>query len=122
MGVVESACAKTQQKLEFVSLRLSMDSCTLIPRTILGVVYPAYASLNAALSETPERFVGWLRYWVVLGVFSVVELLLDPLLNPYQHSFPAYFLLGVWLPYIGMVVTSFSTISSFHFLKSTTKK
>ena len=71
----------------------TINACTLLPRTILGVAYPAFASLQGTLSDTPEQFVGWLRYWVVLGVFSVVELLLDPLLNHYQESFPAYLLL-----------------------------
>ena len=71
----------------------TMDACILVPRTILGVAYPAFASLQATLSDTPEKFVGWLRYWVVLGAFSIVELLLDPLLNPYQQSFPVYLLL-----------------------------
>ena len=67
-----------------------MDLATLIPRTLVGVAYPAFASLKAVLSDSPESSVAWLRYWVVLGVFSVVELLLDPLINPLTYSFPTY--------------------------------
>ena len=33
------------------------------------------------------------RYWVVLGVFSLVELLLDLAINPLAYSFPAYLIL-----------------------------
>merc|ERR1711874_963415 len=54
-----------------------MDLFTLIPRTIIGVTYPAFASLKAVLSDSPESCGAWLRYWVVLGVFSLVELMLD---------------------------------------------
>ena len=70
-----------------------MDLYTLIPRTLVGVAYPAFASLKAVLSDSPESSVAWLRYWVVLGVFSVVELLLDPLINPLVYSFPTYLVL-----------------------------
>jgi len=70
-----------------------MDLYTLIPRTLVGVAYPAFASLKTVLSDSPESSVAWLRYWVVLGVFSVVELLLDPLVNPLKFSFPTYLIL-----------------------------
>ena len=33
------------------------------------------------------------RYWVVLGVFSLVELLLDLVINPLPYSFPTYLVL-----------------------------
>ena len=71
----------------------NMDLYTLIPRTLVGVAYPAFASLKAVLSDSPESSVAWLRYWVVLGVVSVVELLLDPLINPLTFSFPTYLVL-----------------------------
>ena len=59
-----------------------MDLYTLIPRTLVGVVYPAFSSLQAVLSGSPHQSVAWLRYWVVLGVFSLLELVCDPLINP----------------------------------------
>ena len=34
-----------------------------------------------------------IRYWVVLGVFSLVELLLDLAINPLAYSFPTYLIL-----------------------------
>ena len=70
-----------------------MDLYTLIPRTLVGVVYPAFASLKAVLSGSADQSAAWLRYWVVLGVFSVLELLADPLLNPLSYSFPLYLVL-----------------------------
>ena len=60
----------------------AMDLYTLIPRTLVGVVYPAFMSLKSVLHGSPESAGAWLRYWVVLGVFSLVELLLDPVINP----------------------------------------
>merc|ERR1712062_509494 len=71
------------------ALTVPMDLFTLIPRTIIGVTYPAFASLKAVLSDSPESCGAWLRYWVVLGVFSLVELLVNPL----AFSFPAYLIL-----------------------------
>ena len=38
-----------------------MDLFTLIPRTIIGVTYPAFASLKAVLSDSPESCGAWLR-------------------------------------------------------------
>merc|ERR1711913_121315 len=74
-------------------LNFLMDLYTLIPRTLVGVVYPAFASLKAVLSGSAEQSAAWLRYWVVLGVFSVLELLADPLINPLSYSFPVYLVL-----------------------------
>merc|ERR1712032_405496 len=68
----------------------AMDLYTLIPRTLVGVVYPAFMSLKSVLHGSPESAGAWLRYWVVLGVFSPVELLLDPVINPLSYSFPTY--------------------------------
>merc|ERR1711971_1338739 len=73
--------------------KVPMDLFTLIPRTLIGVTYPAFASLKAVLSGSEENCGAWLRYWVVLGVFSVLELAADPLLNPLRGSFPAYLII-----------------------------
>merc|ERR1712025_118498 len=71
-------------------LQNTMDLYTLVPRTLVGVVYPAFASLKAVLHGSPESAGAWLRYWVVLGVFSLIELLLDLVINPLSYSFPTY--------------------------------
>merc|ERR1712042_236127 len=94
MGVdLKQSPEQHKRNQEIVFLFSTMDLFTLIPRTLVGVAYPAFASLKAVLSDSPESSVAWLRYWVVLGVFSVVELLLDPLVNPLTYSFPAYLVL-----------------------------
>ena len=66
-----------------------MDLVTLVPRTLVGVVYPAFMSLKAVLHGSPESAGAWLRYWVVLGVFSLVELILDPFINPIRWALQA---------------------------------
>merc|ERR1712112_109875 len=86
----ETVTRTTQKKSGNCVFFSTMDLFTLIPRTLVGVAYPAFASLKAVLSDSPESSVAWLRYWVVLGVFSVIELLLDPLINPLTYSFPTY--------------------------------
>lgn len=52
-------------------------------------------SPNAAhsLTLTLTLTLTLIRYWVVLGVFSLVELLLDLAINPLAYSFPAYLIL-----------------------------
>lgn len=56
--------------------------------TILGFAYPAYQSVKAVESETKEDDTQWLIYWVVFGVFNIVEFFSDILLS----WFPLYFL------------------------------
>merc|ERR1712113_72262 len=67
------------------ALTVPMDLFTLIPRTIIGVTYPAFASLKAVLSDSPESCGAWLRYWV--------ELMLDLVINPLPYSFPSYLII-----------------------------
>lgn len=56
--------------------------------TVLGFAYPAYQSVKAVESETKEDDTQWLIYWVVFGVFNIVEFFSDILLS----WFPLYFL------------------------------
>merc|ERR1711936_482973 len=86
MGSAVVTLRRKHTEQVYVFLHIKMDLTYLIPRTLLGVTYPAFASLKAVLSDSPDRCIACLRYWVVLGVFSVVELLLDPLLNPSTTS------------------------------------
>lgn len=59
-----------------------------ILRTALGLVYPVYRSIQAIFSEDLEDDLNWLRYWVVMSVVSVVEIVLDPMVD----FFPFYLL------------------------------
>merc|ERR1711892_1460616 len=90
---LKHSLVKHNRNQVIVFITLEMDLFTLIPRTLIGVAYPGFASLKAVLSDSPESSVAWMKDWAVLGVFSVVELLLDPLLNPFKHAFPAYLIL-----------------------------
>ncbi|KAK2559217.1 Receptor expression-enhancing protein 5 [Acropora cervicornis] len=56
--------------------------------TALGFAYPAYQSVKAVESASKEDDTQWLIYWVVFGVFNIVEFFSDILLS----WFPLYFL------------------------------
>jgi len=68
-------------------MELSLPLVLLVPRALVGIIYPAYKSLQAILTNSSEKSLAWLRYWVVLGTVSLLELLLDPLVTP--ASLPA---------------------------------
>ncbi|KAJ7365806.1 Receptor expression-enhancing protein 5 [Desmophyllum pertusum] len=79
--------------------------------TILGFAYPAYQSVKAVESVTKEDDTQWLIYWVVFGVFNIVEFVSDILLS----WFPLYFLVKLILlcwcmaPCLGMELTRSTT-------------
>merc|ERR1719356_2265780 len=50
-------------------------------RTIVACAYPGYRSLKAILTDDKDDDMAWLRYWVVLASFSLVELVLDLILS-----------------------------------------
>ncbi|KAK2501958.1 hypothetical protein MC885_002727 [Smutsia gigantea] len=54
---------------------------------LIGFVYPAYASIKAIESPTKDDDTVWLTYWVVYGLFGVVEFFSDLLLS----WFPFYY-------------------------------
>ena len=58
-----------------------MAGQSLVIRAAVGFLYPAYKSLHAVMNDDREASINWLRYWVVLAVFSVIESLVDPLLD-----------------------------------------
>ena len=59
-----------------------------ILRSSVGFIYPVYKSVQAIMSEDIEDDLTWLRYWVVLAVVSMVEMVVDPLVD----FFPGYLL------------------------------
>merc|ERR1712029_182565 len=60
---------------------LNMAAQSLVIRAWVGFVYPAYKSLHAIMSDDREASLTWMRYWVVLAVFSMIETIVDPLLD-----------------------------------------
>ena len=59
-----------------------------IIRALVGFIYPSYQSIQAVMSEDMEDDLTWLRYWVVLSLVHMVELVVDPLVD----FFPGYLL------------------------------
>uniref|UniRef100_A0A8C5LWL3 Receptor expression-enhancing protein n=1 Tax=Leptobrachium leishanense TaxID=445787 RepID=A0A8C5LWL3_9ANUR len=55
---------------------------------LIGFVYPAYISIKAIESTDKQDDTIWLTYWVVYGIFSVVEFFSDIFL----FWFPFYYL------------------------------
>ena len=58
-----------------------MTAQALVIRAAVGFLYPAYKSLHAIMNDDREASITWMRYWVVLAVFSILETLVDPLLD-----------------------------------------
>uniref|UniRef100_A0A3B5BEB6 Receptor expression-enhancing protein n=1 Tax=Stegastes partitus TaxID=144197 RepID=A0A3B5BEB6_9TELE len=61
---------------------------------LIGFAYPAYFSIKAIESKVKEDDTQWLTYWVVYGVFSIVEAFSDIFLSwfPFYYCFLWYFL------------------------------
>uniref|UniRef100_A0A8C0BMQ6 Receptor expression-enhancing protein n=1 Tax=Buteo japonicus TaxID=224669 RepID=A0A8C0BMQ6_9AVES len=55
---------------------------------IIGFGYPAYVSIKAIESPNKDDDTQWLTYWVVYGVFSIVEFFSDIFLS----WFPFYYI------------------------------
>merc|ERR1712154_114731 len=58
-----------------------MTAQALVIRAGVGFLYPAYKSLHAIMNDDREASITWMRYWVVLAVFSIIETVVDPLLD-----------------------------------------
>lgn len=56
--------------------------------SLLGFLYPAYASVKAIESTQKDDDTQWLTYWVVYSAFSILEFFSDIFLS----WFPLYFL------------------------------
>uniref|UniRef100_A0AAQ6IMG1 Receptor expression-enhancing protein n=1 Tax=Anabas testudineus TaxID=64144 RepID=A0AAQ6IMG1_ANATE len=67
---------------------------------LIGFLYPAYISIKAIESATKEDDTKWLTYWVVYGVFSVVEFFADIMLSwfPFYYIGKCAFLLWCMAP------------------------
>eukprot|EP01033_Poteriospumella_lacustris_P009658 gene9658-6910_t len=55
----------------------------------IGFLYPAYCSIKAIESNNKDDDTQWLTYWLVFGLFKVVESVADFLIS----SIPFYFLI-----------------------------
>uniref|UniRef100_A0AC11BSB7 Receptor accessory protein 5 n=1 Tax=Ovis aries TaxID=9940 RepID=A0AC11BSB7_SHEEP len=67
---------------------------------LIGFGYPAYVSMKAIESPNKEDDTQWLTYWVVYGVFSIVEFFSDLFLSwfPFYYMLKCGFLLWCMAP------------------------
>ncbi|KAG0208644.1 hypothetical protein BGX28_000452 [Mortierella sp. GBA30] len=62
--------------------------------------YPAYASYKAINSRDNTRLTAWLMYWAVMGIFTLVEFVLDTFVFwlPFYYEVKMLFVLWMILP------------------------
>lgn len=67
---------------------------------LIGFVYPAFYSIKAIESKNKDDDTQWLTYWVVYGVFSIVEHFSDIFLSwcPFYYMGKCLFLLWCMAP------------------------
>ncbi|XP_074547486.1 receptor expression-enhancing protein 5 [Halichoeres trimaculatus] len=67
---------------------------------LIGFVYPAYFSIKAIESSVKEDDTQWLTYWVVYGLFSIVEAFSDIFLFwfPFYYASKCLFLIWCMAP------------------------
>ncbi|KAJ4938887.1 hypothetical protein JOQ06_028353 [Pogonophryne albipinna] len=67
---------------------------------LIGFAYPAYFSIKAIESNVKEDDTQWLTYWVVYGLFSIVEAFSDIFLSwfPFYYASKCLFLIWCMAP------------------------
>jgi len=70
-----------------------MDVYSWIPRTIIAIAYPLISTLDTILDENIDAAFDWLKYWAVFGIFSIIELVVDPFIESLPYSYPSFLIL-----------------------------
>ncbi|KAM4050926.1 receptor expression-enhancing protein 5 [Anomaloglossus baeobatrachus] len=67
---------------------------------LIGFAYPAYISIKAIESPNKDDDTQWLTYWVVYGIFSIIEFFSDIFLSwfPFYYMIKCGFLLWCMAP------------------------
>ena len=65
-------------------------------RVLLGFLYPSYKTINAVMTDELEDDLMWLKYWSVLSLFSMLELVMDPLVNHFTGYLIAKCVFLIW--------------------------
>lgn len=67
---------------------------------LIGFGYPAYISIKAIESPNKDDDTQWLTYWVVYGIFSIIEFFSDLFLSwfPFYYMIKCAFLLWCMSP------------------------
>ncbi|KAG9391544.1 TB2/DP1/HVA22-related protein [Carpediemonas membranifera] len=70
---------------------------------IIQFTYPAYASFKALQTDEPDDDQQWLSYWIIVGIFNILEFFLDIIMRflpvPFYYEFKILFLLWAQLPF-----------------------
>ena len=47
-------------------------------KLFISLVYPTFNSIKSVAREEFDVSIDWLKYWTVFGIFTILELVLDP--------------------------------------------